>query len=324
MRLTSIPCAAATLMVLAAFPALFAQGSSPQRPEPKVQLIAGTTVRSSTEQLAGAPWKAQLHLEVELLGGALPELRVIAPVNVKEHWTFSKAAQPDVRFVKLTIEGDAPLPMPVHLVGQNFRQRVEVPLPPVAPPSMLGFATIDALLLLALLLAGAAALAGVAVAAAPLGADMGSQQWTIDSWVTNVSIAAAAVGALTNLLPEASSAYALLSGLLAFMSATAPVLYKQLSRKTGGTVKGKVWSFGVSATLTGTAAFGQLLLVRHALSAIGDGKLPTISLGILQCVVILLMLGLLYHLFSSVRDTIREQTASPPAEAAGVSSFRAL
>jgi hypothetical protein len=172
---------------------------------------------------------------------------------------------------------------------------------------------IDLITLLSLVLSAIAVIVGAALAKKSLWIDIGTQNWTIDSWATNIAAGTGILALVVKIIPGVDVPYTQLSAILGFIAGVAPTIYNLTTRAVGGVQKGKVLFFVLSAILTGVAIFGQLCIAFDALGT-PSANIPAGSLIGLRTLVGLIGAAFAYHLFSGTRDTILAQSPGAPAE----------
>lgn len=281
-------------------------------PAAKTVTLLDKPIRFVTSTVKGGTWTSVAsRVAVQVSDGKPPSFQLAAPEKLKVEVKPVGAVSDGVQFVDLTINGSGSLPMAAYLIAPSLRERVEIPAPALTPWTS-PIKESQTLLWASLILAAVATALGTfwAIWSGVIGLwhDMGTQGWDFArSWATNTAMAGGVLTAVTTLLPGSDSSYLLLSGLLAFLGVLAPIFYNLTTRDVKGVAKGKVLFFAFSALLSGTSALGQVFIASNSLDALGGVKLPSQSMLILQCCVAAVLLALLYHIVTSVKDTISAQ-----------------
>ena len=281
-------------------------------PPVKTVTLLDKHIRFVTSSVEGGTWTSVAsRVAVRVSDGTPPSFQLAAPENLTVVVKPVGAVSDGIQFVDLTIAGSASLPMAAYLIAPSLSELVEIPAPALAPWTS-PIKESQKLLWASLILAAVATALGTFWAIGrkwnDLLDDMGTQGWDFArSWATNIAMVGGVLTAVTTLLPGSDSSYLLLSGLLAFLGVVAPIFYNLTTRVVAGIAKGKVLFFAFSALLSGTSALGQVFIASNLLQALGGVKLPLESVFILQCCVAAVWLALLYHIVTSVKDTISAQ-----------------
>ena len=287
------------------------------------------TVTTEWKDQAKGEWQAVFNLDLKASNGAKPDFSLVDPkkdVTLMQPPDVREVEPDGYRRVTFNLTGTAKLPAVVTMT-EPLLKPMRFTVPPVS--MVISNDAIDRIVLGSMLAAAVVVVTGAFLAQKDLWLDMGRQQWTFDSWATNTAVVAGAGAMVLKLIPGADVPYTQVSAILGLIGALAPTAYNLTTRSENGIQQGKVAFFVASTILTGGSVIGQLQVAFRVLHA-APGSIPPATLTAIDVMVGAVAAAFVFHLLTSVRDTITAQTtptaaASPLHRLAGTQpGFTAL